>query len=279
MRILLPGLPAGTLVEGGGEWQVRQVHLSFVPGSLSEAEFGLAGNSQTDVTFGISELVDFGEVGRFALANSFPGVRSGRNNFAVEITGQINVTSPGDMTFGVFADDLARLSIDDRVVVESSVIGEDALGTVNLDAGVHDVRLIYYEGGGSEDLELYVAQDNGDFLSLDDATWELLETVSILAPGDISAPAPGFPVNAIAGAAVADLVASGGSGGGHAFSLVYALDQANPFALIAEGAVWKYLDNGSLPSPGLAGSPHSMILPGQAVRQFWDMGMPAWQQP
>ena len=247
---LMPGLHAGTLDEGGGEWKIRQVHLSFVPGSLLQAEFGLAGNDQTDVTLGISELIDFGDVGRFPLANNFPGVRSGRNNFAVEVTGKINVTAPGNITFGIFADDLARFSIDGNVVVESSVIGEDAFGTINLEAGVHEARLIYYEGGGSEDLELYVAQTNGDFLSFDDATWELLETVSLLAPGAISAPLPGFPVNAVAGAAVADLAASGGVGGGHAFSLVYALDGDSPFALIPEGSDWKYLDDGSLPAPG-----------------------------
>ena len=83
--ILLPGLYAGTLVEGGGQWKIRQVHLSFVPANLLEAEFGLAGNGQTDETLGSSELVDFGGVGRFGLSNSFPGVRSGRNNLLVEM--------------------------------------------------------------------------------------------------------------------------------------------------------------------------------------------------
>jgi hypothetical protein len=250
VSILLPGLYAGTLVEGGGQWKIRQVHLSFVPANLLEAEFGLAGNGQTDETLGSSELVDFGGVGRFGLSNSFPGVRSGRNNFAVEVTGQINVTSAGEMTFGLFADDLARLSINDDVVVESTVIGEDAFGTITLDAGLHDLRLIYYEGGGSEDLELYVAQENGEFLSFDQTTWELLETVSILVPGDIIAPSPGFPVNAVSGAAVADLAASGGVDGGYVFSLVYDLDRGGPFPLIGEGAQWKYLDNGLLPLAG-----------------------------
>ena len=270
--ILAPGLHAGNLVDGGGQWKIRQVHLSFVPGSLLQAEFGLAGNDQADVTLGISELVDFGGVGRFPLAGSFPGVRSGRNNFAVEITGKINVTSPGDMTFGIFADDLARLSIDGNVVVESSVIGEDAFGMINLEAGVHDVRLIYYEGGGSEDLELYVAQANGDFLSFDDATWELLETVSSLFPGEISAASPGFPVNAVAGAAVADLSVSGGSGGDHAFKLVYELDAAGPFELISGGADWKFLDNGSLPVPGWqdAGFDDSSWASGVAVFGYGD---------
>jgi hypothetical protein len=247
--ILMPGLHAGTLVAGGGQWKVRQVNLSIVPGSLLQAEFGLAGGNQSDVTLGVSDLVDFGEEGRFALANSFPGVRSGRNNFAVEITGQIDVTSPGDITFGIFADDHARLSIDGDVVVESTVIGEDAFGTINLAAGLHDVSLIHYEGAGSEDVELYVAQLNGSFLSFADAAWELLESVSSLTPEDINASSLGFPVNAIAGAAVANLSASGGAGGGHTFKLVYQLDAAGPFALIAEGADWKYLDDGTLPTP------------------------------
>ncbi|MFP6873214.1 MAG: PA14 domain-containing protein [Verrucomicrobiales bacterium] len=271
--ILMPGLHAGTLVAGGGQWKVRQVNLSIVPGSLLQAELGLAGSNQTDIALGVSDVVDFGEVGRFAMANGFPGIRSGRNNFAVEITGQIDVTSPGDITFGIFADDLARLSIDGDVVVESTVIGEDALGTINLAAGLHDVRLIYYEGGGSEDLELYVAQVNGSFLSFSDAAWELLESVSSLIPEDINAASLGFPVNALAGAAVANLSASGGAGGGHTFKLVYQLDAAGAFALITEGSDWKYLDDGTLPpTPGWQAAPFddSLWLSGAAVLGYGD---------
>ncbi len=270
--IFLPISHAGTLVDGGGQWEVRQVHLSFVPANLLEAEFGLAGNSQTDVTLGSSDFVDFGSLGRFGLANDFPGVRSGRNNFAVEVKGQINVTSPGEITFGLFADDLARLSIDGNVVVESTVIGEDAFGSTELDAGLHDIRLIYYEGAGSEDLELFVAQENGEFLSFDDSTWELLETVSILVPEDISASSPGFPANAVSGAAVANLSASGGVDGGYDFSLVYDLDDEGPFQLIAEGADWKYRDDGSLPPAGWkdGGFDDSAWAEGSAVLGYGD---------
>ena len=61
--ILMPVLHAGTLVAGGGQWKVRQVNLSIVPDSLLQAELGLAGSNQTDVTLGVSDLVDFGEGG------------------------------------------------------------------------------------------------------------------------------------------------------------------------------------------------------------------------
>ncbi len=238
---------AGTLVGGGGQWKVRQVNSTFTPASIADAETALGGYKSIGERGVAVAQVDFGAAGQFGLNQPFPGLVNGSENFAVEVTGEIEVTSPGDISFGFFSDDWARLRIDGNLVAESAAVGQNTFGTVNLAAGVHTVELVYYEGLGSEELELFVATTHGTFNDFAAATWELLDATSSQAPADVTVSSTDFPVNAAAGAAVGDLGAVGGAGGPHHFAIVYPLDPA-PVELVAAGASWRYLDTG-VPAP------------------------------
>ncbi len=72
----------------------------------------------------------------------------------------------GDWTFGVDGDDGFQLSIDGQVFLEAPNNTGNALGVagvdfIDLDAGEHDIELIWYERGGGAFVELFAAQ--GDF--------------------------------------------------------------------------------------------------------------------
>lgn len=241
-------IQAGTLVGGGGEWTVRQVNGGSAPGSPGVAQLLLNGlDAVAEVSTSIAQI-DYGSGGEFAVDNTFPGLVNTENSYAVEAFGTIDVTSAGDITFGVFADDFARLSIDGVVVVESSGNAVTTVGSVNLSAGLHSVEVLYYEGTGSESLEVFIATTNGAFASFAAATWELLDVVSDPAATDITVSGASFPVNAGTGAVAATLAASGGDGTFHSYELVYPLDVASPVNLLPAGSNWTYLDDGTLPT-------------------------------
>ena len=240
---LSPVAFAGTLVGDGGQWQVRQVNVSNTPGSLDEADLALSGYKSIGERRSSAAQIDFGEGGEFLVNQSFPGLINGPDRFAVEVTGEITVTTPGDISFGFYSDDMARLKIGGATVAESAGVGQSTFGTTNLIAGVHAVELVYYEGLGFEELELFVATTLGTYTDFAAATWELLDATSDLSPTDIVLSSQSFASNALDGSVVGDLSATGGADGGHRFAIAYSLDPT-PTSLVAAGALWSYLDNG-----------------------------------
>ena len=98
-----------------------------------------------------------------------------RDNFMIRSVGQINVTVGGLISFICNSDDGFILRIDGDDVGEAGDRGRaDTLMEVNLEAGVHDLELIYYELGGGAGLSLYVYRGVGVAPELSEDEWELV---------------------------------------------------------------------------------------------------------
>jgi fibronectin-binding autotransporter adhesin len=72
------------------------------------------------------------------------------NDLRSLFTGKILITSPGDTTFFTTSDDGSAVFIDGARVVNNNFFQgmTERSGTINLTAGLHDIAIYYYEGGG-----------------------------------------------------------------------------------------------------------------------------------
>jgi fibronectin-binding autotransporter adhesin len=78
------------------------------------------------------------------------------NDLRARFSGKILITSPGDTTFFTQSDDGSALFIDGQRVVNNNFfqgfVGNERSGTINLSAGLHDIVIYFYEGGGGAGL-------------------------------------------------------------------------------------------------------------------------------
>jgi predicted esterase len=96
--------------------------------------------------------VKSGRVGTFSL-----GMQLQANNFALKFDGLITIPATGNYTFYLRSDDGSRLYIDGSQVVNndgSHNANNEISGSVNLNAGIHDIRVTYFEGTGDEVLNV-----------------------------------------------------------------------------------------------------------------------------
>jgi hypothetical protein len=95
----------------------------------------------------------------------FPGIANRTEWFAVDLRGAFTVQDPGSYSFGLSADDGARLYIDGALVVQNDGfhITRSLKGTVNLTAGPHSIAVPYWQGPGPLALVLEVAPAGGSF--------------------------------------------------------------------------------------------------------------------
>ncbi|MGI9332597.1 MAG: LamG-like jellyroll fold domain-containing protein, partial [Gammaproteobacteria bacterium] len=86
---------------------------------------------------------------------TFPGVADA-DTFAVRWTGQIDVTTPGLQRFFLGSDDGSRLFIDNQLVVDNRGLHPfvEQSGTVELSAGLHDIRVEFFENFGAAGVQL-----------------------------------------------------------------------------------------------------------------------------
>ena len=91
------------------------------------------------------------------------GLAGVRDNFVVELRGFLHASRPGRYSFLITSDDGARLFVGDRLVVENDGIHPENTrdGDVELAAGVHPLRIDYFEAGGGEALDLEVIPPRG----------------------------------------------------------------------------------------------------------------------
>jgi hypothetical protein len=70
-------------------------------------------------------------------------------NFGMDFTGYINLAAAGDYTFFTSSDDGSKLYIDGQQVVDNDGNHgiQEQMGTVNLAAGYHIIRVTFYQGG------------------------------------------------------------------------------------------------------------------------------------
>lgn len=81
------------------------------------------------------------------------------DNWGIVLEGNMDIEQAGTYTFFLKSDDGSRLYIDDRLVVDND--GDHSLlelqNTVQLTAGVHPIRIEFFEAGGEAVLNLDVA--------------------------------------------------------------------------------------------------------------------------
>lgn len=96
-----------------------------------------------------------------------PGLGVGDDNFSVRWTRNVVFGATGTYEFGARTDDGVRVWVDGRRVIDEwgPRQGQWALGQILLTAGVHAVRMEYYEGEGGAQAHL------GWRLAASDAAW------------------------------------------------------------------------------------------------------------
>ncbi len=77
-------------------------------------------------------------------------------NFAMEFTGYIKIDQSGIYDFYVNSNDGSILYIDDILIVNNDGVhgSTERKGKLKLDAGLHSIKLHYFDGGGSQTLEI-----------------------------------------------------------------------------------------------------------------------------
>ena len=183
-RLLIPGGEPSTswkdLNFNDSSWQSATSSIGYqtsIPGftvqdakstgrivNISESIQLLDGTGQQSSTTAITPVVNFfdtGDPGRYGDDLPFPNNTSGDDNdFAIRATGTITIPSSGTWTFGTNSDDGARLRINGRNVINDDTLHapQDRFGTTTLDAGQHELELIFFERGGGAEVELFAAQ-------------------------------------------------------------------------------------------------------------------------
>jgi len=103
--------------------------------------------------------VESGTVEKEYLLDSFIIPQDAVGEVGLIFTGYINIDKPGIYTFELMSDDGAQLSVGDRMVIDNdgphgplTISGQIALG-----AGLHNLKLVYYDmaNGGQLKLNLY----------------------------------------------------------------------------------------------------------------------------
>jgi hypothetical protein len=184
-------MPTGTsLIQGGGLWTVRErVANGTTIRNVADADALMAlplGDpgigADFEYTAATINMHDGAQMnGHFGNDDFFV---IGTNNFAMSITGNINVLQGGDITFGFYSNGGGRLMINGQFVAQDNYgdLASDTLGTINLNAGVHELEFLFFEDTGQETMELFVATTLGEFSSINDATFELLQATNLLPP-------------------------------------------------------------------------------------------------
>jgi len=82
----------------------------------------------------------------------FPGVTKRFEWFAIDYSGRFWAEKPGEYGFSLTSDDGSNLYIDGELVVDNDGVHStrERSGTVRLSRGVHDIRVSYFQGPGSE---------------------------------------------------------------------------------------------------------------------------------
>jgi DNA-binding beta-propeller fold protein YncE/4-amino-4-deoxy-L-arabinose transferase-like glycosyltransferase len=83
--------------------------------------------------------------------------------YSIEWLGKIYIPSSGTYVFGTLSDDGSYLYVDEELVVDNGGHHGDvyAEGSVQLEEGFHDIRLLYFQEGGGRKIELYWTLPDG----------------------------------------------------------------------------------------------------------------------
>lgn len=80
----------------------------------------------------------------------FPGVTGRLEWFAIDYTGTFFVETGARYRFGLESDDGSKLYIDRHLIIDNDGLHSPGgcAGTVELGAGIHDIRVSYFQGPG-----------------------------------------------------------------------------------------------------------------------------------
>lgn len=171
---------SGSPVVGGGFFQVRQVRSSTDINTLADADALLGGANVVGETKAALRVINFstpvGSVGVFADDTHFPYPQSA-DRFALEVTGSIQVSTPGIYTLLVNSDDGQRLIVDGTTVItnDGAQGATSKFAPVNLTAGSHTIRYVMFDVSGGDAAEIGISHEPGTFTAVGQTTWEVLE--------------------------------------------------------------------------------------------------------
>lgn len=188
-----------SVVEGGGQWDTEHVWTrgSLPLGTVDDALAALNDPSQFPAADSIAlktPYLHFHDNSAppwfLSLSRPYPlfdpangGAGFGDNdNFALRGTGKIKITKAGRIWFDVNSDDGFSLMVDGLEIGSAPARGRvDSLVPADLTAGLHDVELVHWEGGGGAGLSLLVYRATSDDqpTSVNADTWQLLEIFGI----------------------------------------------------------------------------------------------------
>ena len=107
----------------------------------------------------------------------FPGITGRVEWFTIDYVGQFFVPARADYRFGLVSDDGAKLYIDERSVIDNDGIHPPSAcqAKVELESGLHSVRLTYMQGPG-----LFVALQF--FIAKLGEPWRVFDTRDFMSP-------------------------------------------------------------------------------------------------
>lgn len=175
------GLGFGNATPG---FKVTFFKANTAVGHLSTAEQVIANPSlQSQKVTATAPYINYyntGGAGNYANDMPFPGTVIGNDveDFVILATGMVLIPATGNWTFGVNSDDGFGLTLSRGSDTFSTSYPDprgsgDTLATFNItQAGVYDLRLVFYERGGGSCLELFAAQ--GGYSSFNSAAFDLV---------------------------------------------------------------------------------------------------------
>ncbi len=189
-RVLVPSVANGgdQLANLTPGFSVTFYKAKGTVGSLTAAEAVIADASQQASTAkeqaSVINYFNTGSLGEFGNDRPFPGTTMNVDvdNFVVLVTGKVLIPQPGNWTFGVSSDDgfgltLTRSGTTYTMSYPDPRSPGDTLSVFNIaEAGLHDLRLVFYEQGGGSELELFAAR--GSFTAFSSASFRLVGDVA-----------------------------------------------------------------------------------------------------
>ena len=87
---------------------------------------------------------------------SLEGVEHPEYDFALKLTGSIEIAEEGDYTFYTFSNDGSKLFIENKLVVDNDEehVATEKSGKVHLSSGLHKIEVTYFQSGGGSKLEV-----------------------------------------------------------------------------------------------------------------------------
>ncbi len=107
--------------------------------------------------FSKEKIVKSGRVYDFSLED----IAKSRAFFGLEISGYLKIDHAEKYTFYLFSNDGSRLFIHNKLITDNDGLHgmSGTQGSIYLDKGYHTIRLEYFDGGGSQGLEIYYQAD------------------------------------------------------------------------------------------------------------------------